>query len=484
MLILLSTAVAVTGIALIVGSEFTSGAWHEDLVSIGAAIFATGPITVMVWWVTDDLYRGELESLQDVVNSNVTSNLAQTTRKLTQEIRNSVTSIQEDMLVTNTVLHDYRDLGVVRVRKTRADALNDFAQHISDEIQRARHGERARLWFVCTDLKGFLNTETNEFNPQALIRAAAEHESLDLRIMIADPEYTVMRSGDDERDTDIRRGIYALVEQLQEYGVKPSAIRLYAYRPSVFAIATSQYMLLNPYPHAELGHRCMSILVSRTTIAEIDENARDIYSQYIQGHFTRTWEAPSTRQVNGPLPLVSRLSLSKNYSDTAARLSKELAGLPPTTADLIEFSGDTVQQLIVELTGAGTRVRLLLKHPDSVGRAQREKIIWSYQYLKEHTSLQPESLQVKFYRVPATIRGRRLDERLLNVGWYTPDISPDGRVSDWEILGDLNPTITSDPGTSEGRALDEMFTRTFDGLWHAGVPSAELDNYLAKGPRP
>lgn len=472
LLILLSTSVVLIGIALIIISQFTKGAWHEALVGIGAAIFATGPITVMVWWVTDDLYRGELSTaLQKIVSTAVVT--------ISQEVKESRAVTQNYLREANSIARNCQDLGVVHIHLTRVDALNRFSSYIREEIERAKQGNQALLWFVCTDLRGFLDIATNKFNPQALIRAAAAQPTLDLRILMADPEYTIARSENGGNSAELRQRAYDLIARLQrEYGVKASAIRLYAFRPTVFAIATSRHMLLNPYPHQEQASHCMSLVV-KAIETETDGNSRAIYSQYRQSHFERTWDADTTREIDKPPPLVSRISLSRDYTETNALLSKEVADHPPGAADMIEFSGDTVRSLLEQLAQAGTRVRLLLKHPDSVGNEQRDKIISTYRYLKEHLFMvRPDSFQVRFYRLPASVRGRRLDMRLINVGWYTPDVSTEGQISDWEIVGHLNPTVTGDLQTTDGKALNQMFSRTFDGLWRSAVDSAEVDRYL------
>jgi hypothetical protein len=204
--------------------------------------------------------------------------------------------------------------------------------------------------------------------------------------------------------------------------------------------------------------------------------SRDIYSQYLESHFDRTWKAPTTRWVDDPPPLVSRLSLSGDGTETNALLIKEITERAPEDADLIEYSADTVRPLLERLAASGTPVRLLLKHPDSVGSAQRDKILSSYRYIKESLFRgDQDAIQIRFYRVPASFRGRRLGTRLLNVGWYTPDITSAGQLSAWEVIGHQNPTITCYPQTADGLALGQMFSRTFDTLWGTAEEADAVD---------
>ncbi len=481
LLILLSSFVATIGISMIVVGQYVTGNLHEALVGVGAALFATGPITVMVWWVTDEMYRGALRTaLRDVV----IPALDNSTTSVFAQINDSRSKLEHQLKESNSIARDCAELGITQVHLTRADALSRFSAHIQEEIRRAEHGQHAFLWFVCTNLRGFLDIETNRFNPKALLRAACAQPNLDLRILMADPEYSAARSETGTDSDDRRRRSYALIAQLQkDYGIKAASIRLYAFKPSVFAIASSRYMLLNPYPHQEEASRCMTLVVAKTSTNEDDERYGDIYHQYLRSHFIDTWTAATTRGIEDPPPLVSQVSLSADIAATNTLLIKEAAERPPRDADLIEFSGDSVRALLTELAAAGTRVRLLLKHPDSVGKAQRTKIVATYWYLKDYVFHgDQDAFQVRFYRVPATLRGRRLDTRLINIGWYTPDIATGGQISDWEIIGHLNPTITSDPQTSEGYSLNLMFSRTFDSLWGSSVTSAQVDHYLQRQP--
>lgn len=468
MLYLLSFAVAALGLIIIIGGLFTTGTLHEALVGIGSAIFATGPITAVVWWATDQIYNRELNA---ALREQLSENIAASISKLRDDITETAGGIKNSMLEANLILRDYKNLGVLRIFSTRADAFNQFSGYINDEIKRAKNDEKALLWFVCTDFKGFLNIATNEFNPEELIRsAAAVQDKLRLRILIADPEYSVARSGGGESEDRIRENARTLLDKLHEYGVDSRAIRQYAFKPTVFAIATSRHMLLNPYPNEDQGHRCMTIVVNKTAPKGASQNTRDVYSQYMEGHFGKTWDAVTTRKVGDPPPLISRISLSKDNIDAVTALRKEVSEQRPSSADLLEFSGSTVKPLLVELAEAGVNVRLLLKDPRSVSSSQRQKIMSTYGELEAQVfSSNPDSFQVRFYDVPATLCGRRLDDRLLSVSWYTPVISAKGVVSDWPIIGDRNPAITCDPRTSEGEELCRMFKSVFTGLWANSV---------------
>ena len=52
----------------------------------------------------------------------------------------------------------------------------------------------------------------------------------------------------------------------------------------MFGIATTERMLLNPYPYENESRRCMSLIIRKT------EEPDDIYHQYLTGHFENPWK--------------------------------------------------------------------------------------------------------------------------------------------------------------------------------------------------
>jgi hypothetical protein len=62
--------------------------------------------------------------------------------------------------------------------------------------------------------------------------------------------------------------------------------------PTVFAIATRERMLLNPYPYGAEAHRSFALIVKRVHQEPNDHDSlhRDIFEQYEQRHFRRPWD--------------------------------------------------------------------------------------------------------------------------------------------------------------------------------------------------
>jgi hypothetical protein len=54
--------------------------------------------------------------------------------------------------------------------------------------------------------------------------------------------------------------------------------------PTVFVIATTSKMLLNPYPHTRESNRCFSLIVRKT------KSDSDIYHQYKRFHCETPWD--------------------------------------------------------------------------------------------------------------------------------------------------------------------------------------------------
>jgi len=106
-----------------------------------------------------------------------------------------------------------------------------------------------------------------------------------LRILLTDPQVAEHRARQEGLDAGvIASHIRQSVRELCLAGAPQEALRYYLGGPTVFGIATSNNMLLNPYPLAVESHRCFTLIVQRTPYGN------DIYRQYREFHFDNPWE--------------------------------------------------------------------------------------------------------------------------------------------------------------------------------------------------
>lgn len=174
------------------------------------------------------------------------------------------------------------------------------------------------------------------------------------------------------------------------------------------------------------------------------------------------------RQLRVPgVPGIVRVSPDQ-YSDTRP-LVDQIEKLSAQKARLLEFSGFTALALIEELLQKGWEVDLLVKHPESVGWNQGMRIRTVLDDLERRVELMigqaKQRLHVRCYRASASLRGRKLGEELVNLGWYTPTSGKDPSGGPLEVVGDVNPLITARLDAPECCCFGRMFDRLFDELW-------------------
>ena len=174
-------------------------------------------------------------------------------------------------------------LGLEGVYQSRGAALEYFAGALSAEIDRSLQDKPAHIWIVSSSCRGFLLAAIDRFDGQRFIDRIV-NSPCDLRILMTDPEMADFRAGQEGRKKgDIQVEIRDGIARLKNAGVKKESLKFYPGTPTVFAIATSDRMLLNPYPYERESQRCFSIVVRKTN------NSEDIYHQYIDSHFDRPW---------------------------------------------------------------------------------------------------------------------------------------------------------------------------------------------------
>jgi len=172
------------------------------------------------------------------------------------------------------------------------------------------------------------------------------------------------------------------------------------------------------------------------------------------------------------------ISMVRNQDETMPKLLEAVSHCRTDGVDLLEYAGATTLPLIRAIQREGAPLRMLVKHPDTVVGLQRQRMITTLDtiYNSIFANNTRSLLEIRCYRLPYTLRARRLGKVLLELGWLTPDIA--GKTA----YGHGNPSVLADLSANQNEHLLVFFNRTFNDLWgDSGTEDgrAVLRRYLA-----
>lgn len=174
-------------------------------------------------------------------------------------------------------------MGLDSVYESRAPALQKFREYMEEEIRAAEAKRPACIMFVSTSMRGFLFQQVS-FDGRDLL-AKAVRVGCELRILLVHPIEAELRAPAEKRPKgSISQEIRSNVTDLRELGVRRESVRYYRMGPTVFGIATSDAMLLNPYPSAAESQHYFSMIVHRV------QRTPSIYEAYKKEHFQKLWD--------------------------------------------------------------------------------------------------------------------------------------------------------------------------------------------------
>jgi hypothetical protein len=175
-------------------------------------------------------------------------------------------------------------MGLEHLCESRDQALATFAGYLTEEIELHKRNQDASIWIVGTSIRAFLVPTMGQVTGAEILTDAVTC-GCTVRILLTEPSVAEARATQERRISgSITEEIRSSVQQLKNIGIDRKSIKYYAGAPTVFTIATTSKMLLNPYPHTQESHRCFSLIVRRTGW----EN--DIYHQYKKYHCERPWD--------------------------------------------------------------------------------------------------------------------------------------------------------------------------------------------------
>ena len=134
----------------------------------------------------------------------------------------------------------------------------------------------------------------------------------------------------------------------------------------------------------------------------------------------------------------------------------------PKKADLIEYSTATIHDLLEILRSADCRLRILICNPDSaITDFQAKRIRDRIEDLTTVTFSNFDKVDIRMYRLPASIRGRLIDEAYVTMGWHVYSSDDAG------LYGHTHAMVSGRCDSPHGRNLCRTFTVAFEHLWDA-----------------
>lgn len=288
------------GVLLIVISFFIPAGAIQDVVrSLGLSLAPVGVVTLIL-----SRYAASITEmlLREAVETTIRHRLEEDMKRLDSTVdggikhvavtvRDGIEKIEQDMRALSPLFAAASKLGLENVHLTRAAALANFAWFLDAEARKAERGEPARVWIVSSSIKGFLSATAEHFDGRKMMERIARC-GCDLRIMMTHPEVADRRAQQEQRAAgEIPKEVEMNLAYLKRIGVPRESVRYYSGTPTVFAIATTDRMLLNPYPYQTEAFRCFSVVIYKT----LDPDA-DIYHQYLRYHFDEPWQ--STTEIS------------------------------------------------------------------------------------------------------------------------------------------------------------------------------------------
>lgn len=231
--------------------------------SLGVALLPTGIISIIT----------SLSSSK-VVEDNIRQELGETTKELKESIA--------DLKVTSDYLSKSKELGVEMVYENRAKALGPFLKHLEKYIKEGDNSENKEIIFVGSSLKG-IKMDVPKYESQLKeILISAKEKKIQCRFLLTHPTFSKLREAQEETPSDgiAFEILHALAWLERDVGIPREDIKLYKGTPTCFMIASTERMIINPYPYEEVAYHSFCLEVKNL------ESPNSIYGFFKANHFS------------------------------------------------------------------------------------------------------------------------------------------------------------------------------------------------------
>ncbi len=175
------------------------------------------------------------------------------------------------------LLSSARDLGLIGLYRSRLVALRPYAEHLRSESSFIR--------IVGSSIRGLLQAIPGVIE----ILEDRHNKEVDIQVVLSSPLFSFLREPIEGRR---QGGIWDEIEEAWTLltstsgtgaGLGNEQVRFFPGAPTVFLLATSSRMVLNPYPYGSEAYRTLCLEV------EPGPSADNIYEAYMREHFEKAW---------------------------------------------------------------------------------------------------------------------------------------------------------------------------------------------------
>lgn len=242
------------------------------VLGLGVALLPTGLITIITSFSSSRLIEASLGAALKETSTDLQSSI-------------------EDLKVTSTYLNTSKQLGVAMVYANRNQALRPFLNHLEVYSQsRKIDGSDRQIIFVGSSLKGVIEDDPTLSTQLERILTLGK-DKCRFHFLLTHPQFSEFREIQEDRPAGgISKEILHAIAWLEDRDVPRENIRLYKGTPTNFMIASTERMLINPYPYEREAYKCYCLEL------ENNEMEQSIFTSYWTNHYYRPWHGEQNRR--------------------------------------------------------------------------------------------------------------------------------------------------------------------------------------------
>lgn len=161
----------------------------------------------------------------------------------------------------------------------------------------------------------------------------------------------------------------------------------------------------------------------------------------------------------------NRFNIYPSHTETEGQTLEFMSTHSIKSSDLLLYSTAASSNLLLSLKNHGGDIRLLVQDPnsvkDTVARNRLNSQIRAIRttWFSDHRG----KLEIRTYSPPASLRGWKLNDEFVAVGWYSHGTDP-------PPVGVRNCMVVPPPYGVDAQQLRVMFDRVFADLWNQASP--------------